>query len=79
MPLGFAKGHHIIQHRRKSGPDFGLEELPKILGFPCATAEANNFKFGKQLWLNKPTIISHPEEKWCGLGLGKHPNIWGSL
>jgi len=33
MRLGFAKAHHKILHRRKSGRGLGLEELPKILGF----------------------------------------------
>ena len=31
-PLGFAKTHHKITRRRKSGRGPGLGELPKILG-----------------------------------------------
>ena len=47
--LGFAKAHHKITPRGKSGCGLGLGELPKILGFPFnihATAEASDFKFG---------------------------------
>ena len=32
--LGFAKGHHKITPRGKSGRDPGLGKLPKILGSP---------------------------------------------
>jgi len=32
--LGFAKAHHKITPRRKSGDGLGLGELPKIFGFP---------------------------------------------
>jgi len=57
--LGFAKTHHEIPHGRKSGRGPGLEDLPKILGFPCnicATTEASNFKFGMHLCLPRTTI-----------------------
>jgi len=49
MQLGFAKGHHKITPRWKSG-------LPKILGFPfdiSATAEDSDCKFGMQLGFAK--------------------------
>jgi len=52
----FAKAHHEISPRRKSGRGYGLGELPKILGFPfiiSATAEASDFKFGMQLGPSK--------------------------
>ena len=42
----------IKSHAEKSGRGPVLEELPKILEFPFnifATAEAGDFKFGKQL------------------------------
>jgi len=64
MQLGFAKGHHKITPREKSGRGHGLGKLPKILGFPfniSATAEASDFKFGMHLGLPKPIIKSHPE------------------
>jgi len=53
----FAKAHHEIPPRRKSGRGHGLWELPKILAFPftiSATAEANDFKFGMPLGFAKP-------------------------
>ena len=34
MLLGFAKAHHKITPRKKSGRGPGLAELPKIFGFP---------------------------------------------
>jgi len=52
MQLRFAKAHHAITPRGKSGHGLGLGELPKILGFPYnifATARASDFKFGMQL------------------------------
>jgi len=52
MWLGFAKGHHKISPREKSGRGPGIGKLPKILGFPfniSATAEASDFKFGMRL------------------------------
>jgi len=52
MQLGFAKAHHKITPREKSGRGPGLGKLLKILVFPfniSATAEASNFKFGTQL------------------------------
>ena len=44
----------------------GLEDLPKIFGFPfniCASAEASNFKFSMHLCLPRPSIKTQPEEK----------------
>ena len=46
--LGFAKAHQKIPHQRKSGRGPGLEEFPKILGFPfniCVTAVKGNGHF----------------------------------
>jgi len=48
-PLGFAKSHHTIPPRRKSGRGVWLGELFKIWGFPFnifAMAAASDFKFG---------------------------------
>ena len=56
MQLGFAKAHHNITPRGKSGCGHGLGELPNILGSPfniSATAEASDFKFGMQLGFAK--------------------------
>ena len=50
--LEFAKAHHKITPRGKSGHGLGLGELPNILGFPyniSATAGASDFKFGTHL------------------------------
>jgi len=52
VPLRFAKAHHKIKYRRKSGHGPGLRELPRILGFLfniCATAESSDFKDDMQL------------------------------
>jgi len=54
--LGFAKAHHKITPRGKSG---GGLELPKMLGFPYkifATAGASDFKFGAQLGFDKVDV-----------------------
>ena len=64
MQLGFAKAHHKITLRGKSG----LLELPKILGFPfyiSATAEASDFKFCIQLEFAKAHHKITPAEKWA--------------
>jgi len=56
IELGFAKAHHKIIPRGKSGHDLGLGELPKILRFHFniyTTAEARDFKFGTQLGFAK--------------------------
>jgi len=60
MQLRFAKAHHKIRRRRKSGHGPELGELPKIWGFPFniyTMAEASDFKFGTQLGFD--------EEKWA--------------
>jgi len=49
--LGFVKAYHKIARRRKGGRGPGLQELPKICGFPFSIytmAEAEEFKFGAQ-------------------------------
>jgi len=67
--------------RIKSGCDPGLGELPKIWGFPfniSGTAEAIDFKFGKQLRFAKAHHKITPRGKSIGsLGLGQLPNILG--
>jgi len=53
---GICQGPSSNPTRRKSGCGPGLRELPKIWGFPfniSATAEANDFKFGAQVWFAK--------------------------
>jgi len=81
MRLGFAKAHHKITPRGKSGRGPGLLELPKILGFRfniSATAEASDFKFGVPLEFAKSHHQIPPRRK-AGRGpkLGKLPKIWG--
>jgi len=52
MQLGFAKAHHKITSRGKSGRGHGLGKLPNILESPFTiptTVEASDFKFGMQL------------------------------
>ena len=60
----------------------GLGELPEICGFPfniSVTAEASDFKFGTQFGFAKDDHkITTQGKSGRGLGLGKHPNIWGS-
>jgi len=79
--LGFAKVHHKITPRGKSGGGLGLGELVKILGFPydiSATAGASDFKFGATLEFTKAhhKITRRKKGGHC-LGLGELPNIWG--
>ena len=71
----FAKTHHEIPPRRKSGRGHELGELPKILGFPftiSATAEASDFKFGMQFVFSK---APHPEKSGRGAELEELPKI----
>ena len=72
MHLGFAKAHHKIKPKGKSGRGPGLGELSKILESPfniSATADASDYKFGMQLGFAKAIIKSHPEET-VGVSLG---------
>jgi len=53
----------------RSGCGPGLGELPEISGFPfniSATAEAGDFKFGKQLGFAKAHHKNHTQKKKWG-------------
>jgi len=66
MSLGFAKCHHKITSKGKTGRGPGLGKLPTILESPfniSATAEAIDFKFGKQLGFAKAHHKITPKEK----------------
>jgi len=70
--LGFAKAHHKITRRRKGGRGHGLEELPKIRGFPFnihTMAEASDIKFGTQFGFAKAHHKTTPRRK-VGVALG---------
>ena len=79
MQLGFAKAHHKITPRGKSGRGPGLGELPKILESPfniSATAEASEFIFGTRLKFAKAHHQITPGGKnGRGPGLGELPKI----
>jgi len=78
--LGFAKAHHKITPRRKSGHGLGLGELPEILGFPFnifAPAGASDFKFGMLLKFGKAHYkITRRRKGTHGPGLKVLPKIW---
>jgi len=81
IQLGFAKTHHKITTKGKSGHSLGQGELPKNLGFHFnvyTMAEARNFKVGAQLGFAKATIKTHPEEKLAWPWAGKAPKYLGS-
>jgi len=64
--VGFAKAHHKIPPRRKSGRGHWLEELHNILGFPfniSATAKVSEFNFGMQLGFAKAHSRITPTRK----------------
>jgi len=68
----FAKAHHYIPPRIKSGRGHGLGKLPKILGFPLIFLQQLKLTTSKLAgwWvLPKPIIKSHPKEKE-GVALG---------
>jgi len=79
--LGFAKAHHKITPRGKSGYGLGLGELPKILGFSyniSATVGASDFKFGMLLGFAKAhDKITRRRKGRHVPGLGVLPKIWG--
>jgi len=81
MQLGFAKGHHKITTKRKSGRGSELGKLPKILGFffnVSATAETSDFKFGTQLWFAEGHYKITPRgESGRGPALRELSNNWG--
>ena len=81
IQLGFARAHHKITPRGKSGGGFGLRELHKILEFPCnisTTSAASDFKFGAQLGFVKANHkITRRRKGGRGPGLGELPKIWG--
>jgi len=65
--LGFAKVHHKITPREKSGGGLGLGELPKILGFPIIFLQRlglGTSNLVHNLDLRRPTIKPHPKVKW---------------
>jgi len=64
--LWFAKAHHKIPHRRKSGRGPGLGELPKISGFffnICAASEGSDFKVYMPLGFAKAHHKTTPRGK----------------
>jgi len=79
--LEFAKAHHKITPRGKSGHGLGLGELPNILEFPYniyATDGARDFKFGLELKFAKAhDKITRRRKGRHGPGLGELPTIWG--
>jgi len=81
LQLGFAKAHHKISPRGKSGCGPGQGKLHKILESPfniSATVEASDFKFGMQLEFAKSHHKIPPRRKeGRGPKLGELPNIWG--
>ena len=78
MPLGFAKGHHKITLREKSGRSPGLG---KLLGFPfniSATTEDSDFKIGRLVGLaNAHHKIPFRRKRGPSSVLVKLPKIWG--
>jgi len=70
--LGFAKAHHKITPRGKSGGGLGLGKLLKILGFPynnSAMTLASDFKFGMLVGFIKAYHKITPEAR-VGMALG---------
>ena len=79
--LEFAKAHHKITPRGKSGHGLELGELPNILGFSyniSATDGASDFKFSMQLEFAKThDKITRRIKGRHGPKLGVLPKIWG--
>jgi len=72
MQLGFAKAHHKIKPRGKSGRGPGLGKLPKILGFPLnisATTEDSDFKISRLVGFAKAHHKIAPRRK-KGVAMG---------
>jgi len=72
IQLGFAKVHHKITPKGKSGRGLALCKLPKILGFPIIFLQLLKLATSNLAcsWgLPSPTIKPHPEEK-VGVALG---------
>ena len=66
MQLGFAKAHHKITPRRKSGCGPGLGELLKILGSPLIFLQRLKLATSnlvRSLGLPRPIIKSYAKEK----------------
>jgi len=81
MQLEFAKSHHKIIPRGKSGHGLGLWELPKILRFHFnvyTIAEARNFKFGTQLGFAKAHHKTTLGGKWAGPWAREAPRYFSS-
>jgi len=75
----FAKAHHKIAHRAKSGRSLGLQKSPKHLGFFFnRPISASDFKFGTQIGFAKDHHKITPRGKTGrGLGLWKLPKMLG--
>ena len=83
MQLGFAKAHHKITFRGKSGRGPGLGELPKIFGpfliFLQLLKLANSYLVCS-LGLPRPIIKLHPEKKvGVVLGYERSPIFLGAI
>jgi len=66
--LGFAKAHHKITPRGKSGVGLDLWELPGILVFPIIFLQRlglGTSNLVHNLGFPNPNIKPHPEEKWA--------------
>jgi len=66
--LGFAKAHDQITPIGKSGGALGLQELPKILGFPIIFLQRLGLGMSNlvhNLGLPRPTIKPHAKKKWA--------------
>ena len=80
VQLGFAKDHHKITCRRKSGRGCGLGEFSKFGGSLSIFTQwlklaTSNLVDG--LGLPRPIIKSHTRKSGCGLSLGELPKISG--
>jgi len=83
LALGWGLPKPIIKSHTKEKVDVALcyrsSQILRVSFNIYATAEASNFKFGKQLWLAKAHHKNHQQRKSGGsLGLGKLSNIWVS-
>jgi len=64
--IGFAKAHHKISHRAKSGRGLGLGKLPRIVGSLLISLQCLKLatsKLARGLGLPRPIMKLHTEKK----------------
>jgi len=82
IPFAYAKAHHEITPRAKSGRGPGQGELPKMWGSPLIFLQrlkVASSRLAGRWAFPRPITISHPEEKRASSWARELPKMWDFL